>query len=82
MNWIEFALGAATLGTIISIRTFKGLPGVLLAIAGATAIVQVFDLHARAHVKCTRPNAVGSASTRVRSVDPTAASSELRRNGE
>ena len=61
VNWIEFALGAATLGTIISIRAFKGLPGVLLAIAGATAIVQVFDLHARAHVAALGPLPEGLA---------------------
>jgi MFS superfamily sulfate permease-like transporter len=48
MNWTEFALGAATLAVIFSIKTFKGLPGILVAVAGATAIVQVFDLETRA----------------------------------
>src|SRR5271169_4127153 len=30
VNWAEFALGGATLATILSIRTFKGMPGVLI----------------------------------------------------
>ena len=55
VNWAELALGGATLVTIMSIRTFKGLPGVLLAIVGATAIVQVFDLQTRAHVSALGP---------------------------
>ena len=42
MNWTEFALGAPTLAVIFSIKTFKGLPDILVAVAGATAIVQVF----------------------------------------
>ena len=55
MNWAEFALGAATLATILSIRSFKGLPGVLFPIVGATAIVQIFDLQTRAHVAALGP---------------------------
>ncbi len=55
VNWAEFALGAATLATILSIRSFKGLPGVLFAIVGATAIVQIFDLQTRAHVAALGP---------------------------
>ena len=51
VNWTEFALGAATLATILSIRSFRGLPGVLLAIVGATAVVQIFNLQARANVR-------------------------------
>ena len=59
MNWTEFALGAATLAVIFSIKTFKGLPGILVAIAGATAIVQVFDLETRAHVSVLGPLPLG-----------------------
>ncbi len=55
VNWAEFALGAATLATILSIRSLKGLPGVLFAIVGATAIVQIFDLQTRAHVAALGP---------------------------
>ena len=59
MNWTEFTLGAATLAVIFSIKTFKGLPGILVAIAGATAIVQVFDLETRAHVSVLGPLPLG-----------------------
>jgi high affinity sulfate transporter 1 len=55
VNWAEFALGAATLATILSIRSLKGLPGVLFAIVGATVIVQIFDLQTRAHVAALGP---------------------------
>src|SRR5271167_2803498 len=37
VNWVAFALGAATLATILSVRSFKGTPGVLVAVIGATA---------------------------------------------
>ena len=39
VNWVAFALGAATLATILSVRTFKGTPSVLIAVIGATAVV-------------------------------------------
>ena len=42
VNWTEFALGAATLATTLSIRSFQGS-------CGATAVVQIFDLQARAN---------------------------------
>ena len=54
-NWAAFALGAATLATILSIRSFKGTPGVLIAVIGATAIVQILDLETRAHVSVLGP---------------------------
>jgi high affinity sulfate transporter 1 len=59
VNWTEFALGAATLAVIFSIKTFKGLPGILLAVVGGTVVVQVFDLEARAHVSVLGPLPVG-----------------------
>ena len=55
VNWAAFALGAGALATILAVRSFKGTPGVLLAVLGATAIVQVFDLATRAHVSVLGP---------------------------
>jgi len=55
VNWVAFALGAATLATILSTRRFKGRPGVLIAVIGATAVVQVFGLETRAHVSVLGP---------------------------
>ena len=61
MNWAEFALGTATLATILSIRGFRGLPGVLFAIVGATAVVRIFDLQTRAEVRALGPLPGGAA---------------------
>jgi high affinity sulfate transporter 1 len=55
VNWMAFAIGAATLATILSVRSFKGTPGVLIAVIGATAVVQVFGLETRAHVSVLGP---------------------------
>jgi high affinity sulfate transporter 1 len=55
VNWVAFALGVATLATILSVRSFKGTPGVLIAVIGATAIVQVFGLETRANVSVLGP---------------------------
>jgi high affinity sulfate transporter 1 len=55
VNWVAFALGAATLATILSVRSFKGTPGVLIAVIGATAIVQIFDLETLADVSVLGP---------------------------
>lgn len=55
VNWVAFALGAATLATILSVRSFKGTPGVLIAVIGATAVVQVFGLETLSHVSVLGP---------------------------
>jgi MFS superfamily sulfate permease-like transporter len=55
VNWVAFALGAATLATILSVRSFKGTPSVLIAVIGATAAVQVFGLETWAHVSVLGP---------------------------
>ena len=52
---MAFALGAATLATILSIRSFKGTPVVLIAVIGTTAVVQILDLELRAHVSVLGP---------------------------
>ena len=55
MNWTEFALGAATLAVIFSIKTFKGLPCILVAVVGATAIVQVLTWRRGPTSQCSVP---------------------------
>jgi high affinity sulfate transporter 1 len=55
VNWVACALGAATLATILSVRSFKGTPGVLIAVIGATAVVRVFGLETWAHVSVLGP---------------------------
>ena len=46
-NWVALALGAGVLATIGLLKRSKPLPGVLIAVAGATIIAAVFDLAAR-----------------------------------
>jgi high affinity sulfate transporter 1 len=47
INWTACAVGAGTLATILLLKNSKRLPGVLIAVIGATVIVGLFDLAAR-----------------------------------
>jgi len=49
-NWAAFLVGAATLATILLLAGRKRLPGILVAVVGATVVVGVLDLGARADV--------------------------------
>lgn len=49
-NWAAFTIGVGTLAVILLLRNSKRLPGILIAVAGATAIVGALDLGARADV--------------------------------
>ena len=50
VNWVEFALGAATLAAILLVKSRKRFPGILVAMIGATAIAYFFNLAERANV--------------------------------
>src|SRR5215472_14703272 len=50
VNWIAFAVGAATLVTILLLKPRKRVPGILIAVVGATVAVSALDLAARAGV--------------------------------
>ena len=54
-NWTTFAVGAGTLAVILLLKNSKRLPGVLVAVVGATVIVGVLDLAARADVSVLGP---------------------------
>jgi high affinity sulfate transporter 1 len=43
-NWMAFAIGACTLIVILLLRSSKRVPGILIAVAGATAAVGMLDL--------------------------------------
>ncbi len=43
-NWVGFALGAGVLALILALGNYKRVPGVLIAVAGATLIVGGFAL--------------------------------------
>jgi high affinity sulfate transporter 1 len=49
-NWTAFAVGAATLAVILLLKGRKRVPGVLIAVVGATVVVGGFELAARAAV--------------------------------
>jgi MFS superfamily sulfate permease-like transporter len=44
VNWVEFALGAATLAVILLVKSRKRFPGILVAMIAATAVTSFFDL--------------------------------------
>ena len=54
-NWTAFAIGAGTLALIFLIKNNKWVPGILIAVFGATAIVGAFDLAVRAGVSVLGP---------------------------
>ena len=49
-NWITFAVGAATLAVILLLKGNKRIPGILIAVVGATVAVGVLDLGTSAGV--------------------------------
>lgn len=54
-NWTAFAIGAATLAVILLLKSYKRIPGILIAVVGATLVVGLFDLAARAGVSVLGP---------------------------
>src|SRR5262249_62201760 len=49
-NWAAFAVGAGTLAVILLLRGNKRLPGILIAVVGATVIAGMLDLASRYHL--------------------------------
>ena len=47
-NWTAFVVGAGTLAVILLLKGSKRVPGILIAVVGATVVVGVLDLAARA----------------------------------
>lgn len=54
-NWVAFGIGLGTLAAILLLERNKRLPGILIAVVGATAVVGVLDLGARYGVKVLGP---------------------------
>jgi high affinity sulfate transporter 1 len=55
VNWAAFAVGAGTLAVIFLLKNHKRIPGILIAVIGATAIVSALDLATRANVSVLGP---------------------------
>jgi high affinity sulfate transporter 1 len=49
-NWAAFLVGAGTLAVILLLKGHKRLPGILIAVVGATVVTGVLDLGAHAGV--------------------------------
>jgi high affinity sulfate transporter 1 len=54
-NWTTFAIGAGTLAAILLLKPFKRIPGILIAVVGATIAVGAFGLDQSAGVKVLGP---------------------------
>ena len=54
-NWTTFIVGAGTLAVILLLKGNKRLPSILIAVVGATFVVGVLDLAARADVSVLGP---------------------------
>jgi high affinity sulfate transporter 1 len=54
-NWVAFAVGLGTLIVILLLKDNKRLPGILIAVVGATLVVATLDLSARYGVKILGP---------------------------
>jgi high affinity sulfate transporter 1 len=54
-NWITLAVGAGTLAVILLLKNSKRVPGVLIAVVGATVIVGTLNLGTRADVSVLGP---------------------------
>lgn len=55
INWVAFAIGLATLIVILLLRNNKRVPGLLIAVVGATLVVGVLDLGTQHGVKVLGP---------------------------
>jgi high affinity sulfate transporter 1 len=54
-NWVAFAIGLGTLTVILLLQNNKRVPGILIAVVGATAFVSALDLGARYGVATLGP---------------------------
>lgn len=50
-NWTAFAIGAGTLASILLLKRFKRIPGILIAVVGATIAVSVLGLAENSGIK-------------------------------
>ena len=54
-NWTAFAVGAGTLAVILLLKNSKRVPGILVAVVGATLIVGALDLGTKAGIAVLGP---------------------------
>jgi high affinity sulfate transporter 1 len=71
VNWTAFTVGAGTLAAILLLKPFKRIPGILLAVVGATVAVGAFGLDHSAGVKVLGPLPQGLPSFALPWIDLT-----------
>jgi MFS superfamily sulfate permease-like transporter len=54
-NWVALAIGVSTLAVVLLLKRWRQVPGVLIAVVGATLVVTVLDLAQRAGVPVVGP---------------------------
>ena len=69
VNWTAFAVGGATLAAILLLKRFKRVPGILIAVVGATIAVGVLGLDESAGVKVLGPLPEGLPSFALPLID-------------
>jgi high affinity sulfate transporter 1 len=65
VNWTAFLIGAATLATILVLKRGKIVPGILMAVVGATAVVGILGLAKSAGVSILGPLPQGLPSFQI-----------------
>jgi high affinity sulfate transporter 1 len=68
-NLVTFTVGASALVLILALKRWPRIPGMLIAVVGATAIVGVFDLAGRLSVLGPLPQGLPAPSLPLVSVD-------------
>jgi high affinity sulfate transporter 1 len=64
-NWAALSIGAGTLTAILLLRRYTRFPGILVAVAGATAVAALLDLELRAGLSVLGPLPQGLPSFAV-----------------
>lgn len=68
-NWTAFAVGAGTLIAILLLKRFERIPGILIAVVGATVVVGALGLDESAAVKVLGPLPQGLPSFALPSIN-------------
>ena len=69
-NWVALAIGAGSLAVILLLKNSKRIPGILVAVVGATAVVGAFDLAARAGLSVLGPLPQGLPAFTIPLISP------------
>jgi high affinity sulfate transporter 1 len=69
-NGVAFAIGGISLAVILALKSSKRIPGILVAVAGATIVVGAFDLGARAGLSVLGPLPQGLPAFSVPLISP------------